>query len=75
MHGDLNYRLANEHIADLRRTADGQRFAQFPTRESFVTRALTRLRRRERPIYDRAPARLSGAEPAARPRDAAAAEA
>jgi hypothetical protein len=75
MHGDLNYRLANEHIADLRRIADGQRFAQLARRESFVVRASARLRRGQRRIDARAAARLSDLEPATRPTDAAAAEA
>jgi len=75
MYGELNYCLSNEHIADLRRAADRQRFAQVAKHESFLVRLLARMRRRERPIADRAPARLSDAELRTRPTDAAAAEA
>ena len=75
MHGELNNRLANEHIADLRRAADRQRFAQVARHESFVVRALARLLRHERTVENRAPARLSDGEPVTRRTDAAAAEA
>jgi hypothetical protein len=75
MYGELNYRLSNEHIADLRRAADQQRFAPFAKHESFYVRSLARMRRRQRPIADRVPARLSDAELTTRPTDAAAAEA
>jgi hypothetical protein len=75
MHGELNHLLAKEHIADLRRAAEREWFAEFAKHESFLVRAVARLRRRERLIRDRAPARLNDVETATGATDAAAAEA
>ena len=71
----LNYRAANEHIADLTRAAEHERFAQFAKHEGLLTRLMVRLRGHERLIGRRAPARLIVAESATRTADAAAAEA
>ena len=75
MHGQLNYIRANDHIADLQRAAQRERFAGLANHESFPVRALSRLRGRERTFGDRTQAQLSGAEATRRPTDAAAAEA
>ena len=74
MHGELNHLLANEHIADLGRAAERERFAQFAKHESFLLRVVAQLRR-ERAIRPPAPARLTNAETATGTTDAAAAKA
>ena len=75
MHGELDHLLANEHVADLRRAAERQRFARFAKQDSSVARVMACLRRRERPISHRAPARLGDAEPTTGVTDAAAVKA
>jgi hypothetical protein len=75
MNPELNYRLANEHIADLRRAAERDWFAGFANHESFLARAIARLRSRQRTVGHRAPARPSDAETATAVTDAATAEA
>jgi hypothetical protein len=75
MNPQLNYRAANEHIADLTRAAERERFTQFAKHESLLARLIARVRSHERLIFHRAPARLSDGESATGTTDAAAAEA
>jgi hypothetical protein len=72
MNPQLNHRVANEHIADLRRDAKRQQDAQVARHESFVVRVMAQLWR-ERP--GRPPARPRDAERTTRATDAATAEA
>lgn len=71
MHPQLNYLAADEHIADLKRAAERDRFARSAKHESYLSRVIARLRVRDRP----APARLSDAGSATGATDPAAAEA
>jgi hypothetical protein len=72
MNPQLNRRVADEHIADLRHDAKRQQDAQVAQHESFVVPVMAQLRR-ERP--GRPPARPRDAERTTRTTDAAAAEA
>jgi hypothetical protein len=75
MNPQLNYHLAREHISDLTRAAERERFARFAEHESLLSRAITRVQGGERPLAHRAPTRLTEAESAPRATDPAAAEA
>ena len=75
MHGELNYRLASEHVADLHRAAERERFARSVPRESFLASVIARVRGRERRVAGRAPARVSDAQSAPGASGAAAAKA
>ena len=72
MQPQLNHLVANEHIADLRRGAERERFARFARHESLLARLIAPVRGRGRLIVERAPARRSEAESAAAATDAAA---
>ena len=71
MHGQLNYVLAQGHVADLARAVERARFARSARRESFLDHVIAHLRARERPIIDRAPRTMSATEPATAASDAA----
>jgi hypothetical protein len=75
MNPELNYHLAREHISDLTRAAERERFARFAKHESFLSRAIARVRGRGSPLAHRAATRLTEAESAPRTTDPAAAEA
>jgi hypothetical protein len=75
MHPELNYIAANEHIADLRRAAERDRFARSAKHESYLSRVFARLRVRDRPLGRPEPARRSDAGSATGATDPAAAEA
>jgi hypothetical protein len=63
MQPQLNHLAANEHIADLRRTAERERFARVAKQESLLARLIAAVRGRGRVIAERAPAGRSEAEP------------
>ena len=71
MHGQLNYVLAQEHVADLTRAVERARFARSAKRETCLDHVIAHLRARERPMIDRAPRRMSVPEPATAASDAA----
>lgn len=72
MQPQLNHLVANEHIADLRRGAERERFARFAKHESLLARLIAPVRGRGWLNAERAPARRSEAESPAAPTDAAA---
>ena len=75
MQEQLNYLLANERIADLRRAAERERIAGSVKRQTFLARMAAHVGRRQRTLAGQAPARVSNALPAPAGTDAAAAEA
>jgi hypothetical protein len=75
MNPELNYHLAREHISDLTRAAERERFARFDKHESFMSRVIARVRGRERLLAHRAPTPLTEAESATRATEPAVAEA
>ena len=75
MNPELNYHLAREHISDLTRAAERERFTRSAKHESFLAQVIATVRGRKRPLAHRAPARLAEAESATRATDPAAAEA
>ena len=76
MNSELNYHLARDHISDLTRAAERERFTRSATKhESFLAQVIARVRGRKRPLAHRAPTRLTEAKSATRATDPAAAEA
>lgn len=75
MQPQLNHLVANEHIAELRRAAERERFARFAKHESLLARLIAPVRGRGWLNAERAPARREAESPAAATDAAAPAEA
>lgn len=70
MQPQMNHLAANEHIADLRRAAERERFARAAKHESPLARLIASVLGRGRLIAEHAPARRSKAESAQAATDA-----
>ena len=72
MQPQLNHLVANEHIADLRRAVERERFARFAKHESLLAHLIAPLRGRGWLNAERSPARRRDAESPTSATDAAA---